>query len=218
MTRPCIDCGVAVQQRESGPGRYKLRCDPCRRADALASRHGPKQRACLRCSTPLPLGGRRSHCASCMPPKARSTFRSQVATCPACLSRFDTTRPNQRFCSEWCRSNRRTARCLTPAQLETRRAHDRARRRHTTTTARGLGSEHQKMRAALLPKAYGCPCPLCGRVMLQGQALDLDHSLPRAFGGRVGDRITHARCNRGQGTAIKRQLQASGGGNQSRRW
>jgi len=45
----------------------------------------------------------------------------------------------------------------------------------------------------------GMPCPLCGRVILAGQRLDLDHSSrlvddPTA----IGDRIGHARCNQGR--------------------
>lgn len=70
-----------------------------------------------------------------------------------------------------------------------------------SSTARGLGAEHRRARAALLPYAYGKPCPLCGEVMAKGQALDLDHVVPRAHGGHVRDgvRITHASCNRSRG-------------------
>jgi hypothetical protein len=36
---------------------------------------------------------------------------------------------------------------------------------------------HQKVREALLPQAWGQVCHLCGRPMLRGQLLDLDHDL-----------------------------------------
>jgi hypothetical protein len=74
-----------------------------------------------------------------------------------------------------------------------------------TTTERGLGADHQRRRKALLPHAYGRPCPMCGHPMLEGQALDLDHTLPRALGGTVGDRIVHSRCNRRAGQALGRR-------------
>lgn len=72
-----------------------------------------------------------------------------------------------------------------------------------TTTERGYGSAHQRKRDALLPHAYGQPCPMCGRVMVYGQALDLDHTVPLALGGRDGDRIAHARCNRSRGARVR---------------
>lgn len=68
-----------------------------------------------------------------------------------------------------------------------------------TTTQRGLGADHQRRRRRLLPLAYGTPCPLCGHEMRRDQELDLDHSIPRSKGGKHGDRITHASCNRSRG-------------------
>lgn len=71
------------------------------------------------------------------------------------------------------------------------------------TTAAGLGWEHQQLRARLLPYAYGTPCPLCGLVMLRAQRLDLDHAVPRVYGGHDGPRrIVHASCNRRAGQRI----------------
>lgn len=59
------------------------------------------------------------------------------------------------------------------------------------TTARGYGTAHQKLRAALLPQAYGTPCYRCGMPMLPGQALHLDHTDNRTgYGG-----FSHAKCN-----------------------
>jgi len=64
------------------------------------------------------------------------------------------------------------------------------------------GYQHQKRRAALLTHAYGKPCPLCGAVMLPGQRLQLDHSIPLALGGTTGDRIVHGRCNERAGARL----------------
>lgn len=69
-------------------------------------------------------------------------------------------------------------------------------RRRANTTQRGYGSQHQALRRALLPRAYGTPCSRCGLPMLPGQELDLDHddndrSLYRGF--------SHSECNRQAG-------------------
>ena len=40
---------------------------------------------------------------------------------------------------------------------------------------RGYGYAYQKLRKALLPQAYGTPCSRCGKPMLPGQELHLDH-------------------------------------------
>ena len=70
--------------------------------------------------------------------------------------------------------------------------------------AQKLGWSHQKRRRDLLPLAYGKECPLCGCVMLEGMALELDHVVPRAMGGMDGPvRITHARCNRAAGARLR---------------
>jgi len=47
----------------------------------------------------------------------------------------------------------------------------------------------------MLPYAYGAACVRCGRVMLPGEALDLDHTDDR--GGYLG--MAHAACNRAAG-------------------
>jgi len=74
------------------------------------------------------------------------------------------------------------------------------------TSERGLGAEHQRIRKALLPYAYGKQCAMCGLLMSKDQALDLDHSLPRALGGTHGDRIVHASCNRSAGARLQQAL------------
>ena len=55
--------------------------------------------------------------------------------------------------------------------------------------------KHQATRRALLADAYGRPCVLCGRPMLPGQDLDLDHA-PDGSGYRG---MAHATCNRADG-------------------
>lgn len=57
------------------------------------------------------------------------------------------------------------------------------------------GGDHQALRKVALPYAYGQPCSRCGRPMLPGQALDLDHR--DDGGGLLG--FAHAVCNRRAG-------------------
>lgn len=57
------------------------------------------------------------------------------------------------------------------------------------------GGEHQAVRRAGLSYAYGQLCARCGRPMLPGQALDLDHADDRP--GWLG--FSHAKCNRQAG-------------------
>ena len=63
-------------------------------------------------------------------------------------------------------------------------------------------SRETRRRAVLLPMAIGQPCPMCGEVMFANQALDLDHSIPQALGGTVGDRIVHRSCNHRAGAKL----------------
>lgn len=73
----------------------------------------------------------------------------------------------------------------------------------SSSSARGVGWAHHKRRkAALAALVDGTPCPFCQEPMLKTQALDLDHSLPRALGGTVGDRLAHASCNRAAGARM----------------
>lgn len=78
-----------------------------------------------------------------------------------------------------------------------------------SSTARGYGYAHRKRRARLLAKAYGTPCPMCDRIMQPGDKLDLDHSVPLALGGTVGDRIVCRSCNRAAGGRLKAALHPS---------
>lgn len=66
-----------------------------------------------------------------------------------------------------------------------------------SSSERSYGAAHQRIRAYLLPLAYGTPCPRCGETMHAWQSLDLDHADPmRKKVGLPGDRIVHAHCNR----------------------
>jgi hypothetical protein len=103
-----------------------------------------------------------------------------MRSCATCSAGFTVTRWNQRYC---------------PAHRTPQRG---------TTTQRGLGWEHIQRRRQLLAQAYDKPCPLCGNPMLRGQRLDLDHSVPRSMGGRLGDRMAHSRCNSSRGNGTKR--------------
>jgi hypothetical protein len=63
--------------------------------------------------------------------------------------------------------------------------------RGVNTTAAGYGTSHQELRKALLPQAYGKPCYRCGKPMLPGQELHLDHTDDRTgYGG-----FSHRACN-----------------------
>ncbi len=64
-----------------------------------------------------------------------------------------------------------------------------------STTQRGYGTEHKRLRDALLKTAYGTPCTRCGQLMIEGQPLDLDHADDRT--SYLG--FAHRRCNRAAG-------------------
>jgi hypothetical protein len=73
-----------------------------------------------------------------------------------------------------------------------------------TTTQKGLGWAHQKVRAALLRDLIeGTPCEWCGEPMYTNQQLEADHSLARSHGGTRADRLLHKTCNRKRGDGTK---------------
>jgi hypothetical protein len=78
-----------------------------------------------------------------------------------------------------------------------------------TTTARGLGHEHQQQRARLLADTPdGMPCPLCHQPMYpqsDPSSVHADHTLPRSLGGTIADRLVHARCNMSRGNGTRRR-------------
>ena len=59
----------------------------------------------------------------------------------------------------------------------------------------GYGWHHQQTRKQLLPYAWGNPCARCGKVMLPGQDIELDHTDDRS--GYLG--FSCKSCNRAAG-------------------
>ena len=82
-----------------------------------------------------------------------------------------------------------------------------------STTQRGLGAQHQRIRARLLPLAIGTWCPLrlpgCDGLMVDPKRMDLDHSTPRVLGGVHGDRITCRHCNRSSGATLGNRMRGA---------
>jgi hypothetical protein len=79
-------------------------------------------------------------------------------------------------------------------------------RKKVNTTEGGWGNQHQKLRKALLPQAYGKPCARCGQPMQPWQELHLDHNDSRT--GYVG--FSHAACNLRAAAKKARQIQLYG--------
>lgn len=115
------------------------------------------------------------------------TARRTPVVCPTCKTLHRT--PNGTLCPP-CR-----------------RAADRAR---GTTTQRGYGREHQRLRLAYarrLAQGEAIPCARCGQPIRQGDAWDLGHTddrtswtgpehdrqCNRAAAGRIGAAITNSR-------------------------
>jgi hypothetical protein len=65
------------------------------------------------------------------------------------------------------------------------------------------GGEHQALRRAAKPFAYGQPCVRCGQPMRPGQPIDLDHADDGA--GWLG--FAHSHCNRSAGGRVGRARQ-----------
>lgn len=69
-----------------------------------------------------------------------------------------------------------------------------------TLRANAWGSKHKKSVARLKAKhVEGSPCGWCGEPMWLAQGLQGDHSISRAKGGTVTDRLLHGECNRERG-------------------
>jgi len=91
-----------------------------------------------------------------------------MTACTFCGQAF-TGRVGQRFCGKSC-----------AGRWQYR---DRPRRVHKWGKRPSLGTDHRKLRAALLPQAIGTVCVLCRKVTLTSANSDLDHVVPRARGG-----------------------------------
>ena len=79
-------------------------------------------------------------------------------------------------------------------------------RTRTSATKRGYGQAHKKLRAALLPTAYGQPCARCGEPMYPNQVLHLDHNDTRT--GYLG--LSHKDCNLKAAAKKARAIQVYG--------
>jgi hypothetical protein len=75
-----------------------------------------------------------------------------------------------------------------------------------SSAKRGYGAAHRKLRAALLPQAYGTACIRCGEVMHPWQELHLDHNDTRT--GYAG--FSHADCNREAGARKAKMVRKYG--------
>ncbi|MFA7267256.1 MAG: hypothetical protein WC054_13185 [Candidatus Nanopelagicales bacterium] len=79
---------------------------------------------------------------------------------------------------------------------------------------------HPKIRAALLASAIGQPCHFCGKPMLPGQRLDLDHTVD----GSAYRGMAHMTCNRrdggkrGRAAQLRSQRAAHADPGPSRTW
>lgn len=151
---------------------------------------------CVECGGPrwvniksgcLPDG--QGRCQPCRQAHRRGLEAQAVAArtkpCKTCETVFTAAHAQTLYCSDACCPPR-----------------TRDSRRRQTTAARGYGNEHKKARQRLLAELVdGTPCPFCGQPMRRDQRLDLDHSEPssRHFGA-PGDRLTHAVCNRKDGS------------------
>lgn len=98
-----------------------------------------------------------------------------------------------------------------------------------TTTARGLGWQHQQIRRRLIANHRdGTPCWWCGKPMYRepsrnpdyvpgsqapgNGALAADHTLARANGGNHADRLLHGLCNKQRGDGSRDDQRPALGG------
>jgi hypothetical protein len=82
------------------------------------------------------------------------------------------------------------------------------------SSTQGYGWHHKRLRAQLLPFAYGNPCHFCGLTMKPGQQLDLDHTDDRtSYRG-----MTHRACNRADGANKVNAAKRNNRDTRSRDW
>lgn len=86
-------------------------------------------------------------------------------------------------------------------------AHEAARyRRRPSTTARGLGWDHQRQ-VRDLKRALGPldACPRCGQPITPDNPITGEHGVPRAHGGTEVTELVCRRCNSKAGAGIRRR-------------
>jgi hypothetical protein len=124
--------------------------------------------------------------------------------CAWCDRDFVARSRTQACCSNQCRQYLNEWRKRQPPDYQPS-VHRPHRRQHGTTAQRGLGTAHQRARKLLLTQLRAGAvmfCPFCQAQLRFGERIDLDHSLPRVYGGTTGDRLAHASCNRAAGAII----------------
>lgn len=210
MLHICVFCcALFIPDNKAGrPSRY------C--GKACASRDYERQRVGRR------IASKTMSCASCGGDmwRTHSSLPEGQARCQACrraawgllpherVNDFKAAKRAARGPCEWCRAvvpetpryRYCSETCAAAARVAKGHGFSRARK---SGRERGYGAEHQKLRAELLPTAYGKPCHLCGDVMEEGDDLHLDHTPDRA--GYRG--FAHALCNYRDGARRGRQKQ-----------
>jgi hypothetical protein len=69
------------------------------------------------------------------------------------------------------------------------------------------GTEHRQLRADTVASAYGTPCARCRKVMVGGEAIQLDHADNGDPSAYVG--YSHASCNASAGAARGNSMRAA---------
>lgn len=216
MIRACDQCG---QSYEAIRSTSRFCGSTCRQRALRAGRPAVRtvrRKACIVCGAPFEAvgrGGTARYCSGeCRQEQERRRQRARdamgKAPCAGGCARGVWVRGNgglpagEAMCRT-CRRRRREEQAeawrreLAERRDARRAAAEVRRRERPSSTARGYGEEHRRRRAALLPAAIGTDCELCGDVMLDGQPLDLDHSVPlREDPASVADRVVHSVCNR----------------------
>lgn len=215
----CLHCGGEFLRRP-GAGRPAKYCgDRCRLARRrLAS--GARV-PCAVCGDPRPVSWSSANTVICRPCRRRAhgLAPDQPVNAARALGLLATKDPRRGDCQHcgtpvpWTPGHRsRWKYCSEACFRKARYARGSGSRPNRATTLRGYDREHQKLRAKLLPLAYGKLCHLCGEVMEEGEALHLDHTENRT--GYRG--MSHAACNvldgaRRGGQAFRAKKLAKGG-------
>lgn len=194
IQNPCAHCGRPCPPHPHAGRPRKWCSEACR---ALRARPARKRTMpCARCGelmwrsvTSLPEG--QAACLACRRRakaeglEAERAKRRRSLVCPECLTAFTTNRPNQAYCAPGCRESARARRGNGWALRPPVKA--------GSTTERGYGVEHQRLRAEWAPlvEEGNERCCLCGYLIDPGAPWHLDHSEDRT--GYRG--IAHADCN-----------------------